>query len=81
MADRDVGLQELQADFFEDLPGVGLFGTRDVGRRPLRHNGSAAVAAFRSKVDDPIGVPNHIEVVFDDEHRIARLHEAIQHIE
>lgn len=37
------------------------------GRRPFEDDLSAAMPAFRPHVDDPVGVADDIEVVFDDD--------------
>ena len=38
------------------LPRVGLLHARHLLRRPLRHESSAVLAAFRAKIDDPIRI-------------------------
>ena len=38
-------------------------------------------AAFRAQVDDPIGGLNHVQVVFDDDDRVAGIDEAVQHLQ
>src|SRR5882672_1498421 len=48
-------------------------------RRALRHDPSAAVAALGSQVDDPVGFREHVQVVLDDEHAVAGVHEPVQH--
>src|SRR3546814_6664374 len=35
------------------------------------YNLAARVAAFRTQVDQPVGRPDHIQVVFDDKQRMA----------
>jgi len=44
------------------------------------HDLTTLVATFGSKVDDPVGAANHIEVVLDYEHRIALVHQPLNHI-
>ena len=58
-------------NLFEELAGVGGFHFRDLLRRALRDDGAALVAAFRPEVDDVIGHFNDIEIVLDDENRVA----------
>ena len=41
---------------------------------------TALVPAFRPQVEDPIRALDHIEVVFDHEHRVPRLDEALEAI-
>ena len=38
-------------------------------------------AAFGAKVDDPVGRLDHLDVVFDHEHRVAGLDETVQHLQ
>ena len=42
---------------------------------------AAAGAAFGAEVDHPVGRLDHVEIVLDDEDRVARLDEAVQHFE
>ena len=42
-------------------------------------NLTAAAAAFRPEIDDPVGGSDHIEVVFDDDYRVAVIGEPVQH--
>ena len=42
---------------------------------------AASIATFRSEVNDPIGIFDHVEVVFDDEDGIARFDEAIEDVQ
>src|SRR5438128_1820606 len=50
-------------------------------RRGGRDQLAARVAAFRAEIDDPVGLLDHVEVVLDHEHRVARVDEALQHLE
>ena len=47
-------------------------------RRALRDDGAALVAAFRAKVDDVVGDFDDIEIVFDDENRVALVAERLE---
>ena len=38
-------------------------------------------AAFRAEVDDPIGRLDHVQVVLDDQHGVARVDEIVQHLQ
>src|SRR5208282_1549610 len=53
---------------------------RHVLRSSLRHDSPAALAAFWAKVDDPVGLLDDIQIVFDDQNRIAEVDEALQDI-
>ena len=39
------------------------------------------IAAVGAEVDDPVGGLDDVEVVLDDEHRVAAVHEAMEHFE
>src|SRR3954468_12728656 len=64
--------------FPERLAGVAAFASRDSLRRPFCHKFSAGLAAFRAKVDHPIGRPDQVQVMFYDKHRVTRIHEALE---
>ncbi len=49
---------------------------RHLLRRALGHDDAAALAAFGPEVDDPVGALDDVEVVLDDEHGVARVHQA-----
>ncbi len=36
-------------------------------------------AAFGAQVDDPVGLGDHVQVVLDDDHAVAAVHQAVQH--
>ena len=48
-------------------------------RRTLGHDPAAAVAALGAQVDDPVRLGDHVQVVLDDHHRVARVHQPVQH--
>ena len=52
---------------------------RCVARRTLRDDAAAAVAALRAQVDDPVGFGDHVEIVLDDDHRVAGIDQPVQH--
>ena len=47
----------------------------------LGDDGVAVVAALRSQVDDPVGGGDDVEVVLDDDHRVARRDEPVEDAE
>ena len=57
----------------QELAGVRRPHLRDVLRRSLRDDPAAAVAALGPEVDDPVGRPDDVEVVLDDDDRVALL--------
>src|SRR5260370_9137078 len=68
-------------DAGEGLAGVGLFGAGDELGRALGDNAAAAFTAFGAEVDDPVGLFDDVEVVLDDEHRVAEIDEALENVE
>src|SRR5690606_38022123 len=42
---------------------------------------AAAVAAFGPEVDDPVSALDHVEVVFDHDHRVTRIDQPSEHFE
>src|SRR5687767_14130961 len=54
------------------LPRRRAFGGRDLLRRAGDEDFAAALAALRTQVDDPVCRLDHVEVVLDDDDRVAR---------
>ena len=50
-------------------------------RRALGDNGAVALPALGSQVDDPVGGGDDIEVVLDDDHRVAARDEPVDDAE
>ena len=46
-----------------------------------RNHGSAAIAAFGSKIDQPVRAFHDIEIVFDDDERVTLVSKTIEHSE
>src|SRR4051794_15285613 len=65
----------------EELAGEAARGLRHVLGRPLRDHAAAAVTALRPEVDDPVGRLDDVEVVLDDEDRVADVDQTLQHTE
>ena len=54
---------------------------RDVFRRALRHDAAAAIAALGAEVQDPVGGLDHLQIVLDHHHGVARVHQGVQHFQ
>ena len=65
----------------QELPGVALVHGGNLAGRAGRDHAPAAVAAFRTEVDDPVGGLDHLQVVLDHHHRVAALHQRVQHLQ
>src|SRR5579864_28255 len=64
----------------ECLPRIRLLVPCDLLGRPLGDDSSAVFATFRAEVDDPIGISDHIKIVLDDDDRVPKIREPVQHI-
>jgi len=51
--------------------GVAVFVARDFLGCALCNDVAAMFSTFRAKIENPIGALHHVEVVFDDNHRVA----------
>lgn len=60
---------------------IAFFRFCDFFRRALSDDSAAAVTAFRSQVDDIIGHFDHVQVMLDDNHRIALVDQSLQHFQ
>ncbi len=49
--------------------------------RSLRHYFTPLGAAFGAHIDDPIGAFDDVEVVFDNQHCVPRIHQSIEHFD
>src|SRR6266852_8760217 len=65
----------------EHLAGIRLFRAGNEFRRPLRHDAAAALPAFGAKVNNPVCLFDDVEMVLNDKHRVAKVHEALQNVE
>src|SRR6185312_1774968 len=50
-------------------------------RRARGHDLAAAGTPLRAEIDHPVRRLNHVQVVLDDEHRVALFGEAVEHVE
>ena len=57
---------------------VALFTLGHLLGRSLGDNHAARIAAFRTKVDQPVGALDDIEVVLDDHQRVTRIRQTVQ---
>src|SRR5262249_62235840 len=57
----------------QELPRIRALDLGDLLRRTGRDHLAAGLAALWSEVDDPVRLLDHVEVVLDHEHRVARV--------
>ena len=65
----------------EELACVGAGGGGDLRWTAFTHDAAAVLAAFRAEVDDPIGVADDVEIVLDDDDRIAQICQPVKDFE
>jgi hypothetical protein len=63
------------------LPGIGLFHARNLLRRALSHQAAAIFPALWTEVKNPVRVPDYVQIMLDDDHRIAQIGEPMQDVE
>ena len=64
----------------EVVAGIAPLDLGNLFRRAGRDHLPAAIAAFWSNVDDMVRGLDDIEVVFNDDHSIALIHQLVQHL-
>src|SRR5690349_12360353 len=64
----------------EVFAGVGGRRLRHLFRRAGRDHTATLVAAFRTEVDDPVGGLDDLKIVLDHDHRVALVHQLMQHL-
>ena len=67
--------------FFQELTGVALGAARAIFRCAGKDDAAARVAALRTEIDDMIGHLDDVQVVLNDEHRVARVGQTIENID
>ena len=63
------------------MTGRGSLRRGDGFGRAGDHDLPSPISAFRPEVDDPVGGLDHVEVVLDDDHRVARVDQAVENLE
>ena len=58
-----------------EMPRYDCSGLGNVLRDPLGDDLTTTAASFGSQVDDPVDGLDHIEVVLDDDHGVALVHQ------
>lgn len=66
---------------FQKFARIAAWGAGYFVRSARRDDLAAGRPAFGADVDDVVGDLNHVEVVFDDDDRIAAVDEFVQHVE
>ena len=71
----------VREDFGQRLAGEGRRALGHLFRRAGRDNVTARIASFRSQIDDPVGRLDHVQVVLDDQYRVAAIHKIVEHFQ
>src|SRR5277367_2475117 len=68
-------------DAGQGLARIGFFRAGYEFRWALRHDAASAFAAFGTEIDDPVGLFDHVEVVLDDQHGVAKGNQTLEHVQ
>src|SRR6185437_13130266 len=71
----------LGEEFGQRLACVGFLVARHLLGRALGNDSSAFFAALRAEINDPVGITDHVQVVFDDDDGIAQISQPMQYVE
>ncbi len=66
---------------FKRLARVASGASRNVFRRALRYDFPARIPGIRSEINNPIGGLDHIEIVFDHQHGMTGIDEALKNLQ
>ena len=58
---------------------MALISLHNILGRALSHDYAAAISAFRSHIDDPVGCFHHFKIMLDHNHRIALIDKLVEH--
>ena len=65
----------------QNLTRVALLHCGNLFGASLGHHRSAAVSAFGTHIDDPVGTLDHVQIVFDHNDRVPLIHQTVEDIE
>src|SRR5580658_2558494 len=65
----------------ENLSSVGFFHARHLFGRALGNYAAAFFAAFGAEINDPVGLFNDVEIMLDDQYRVAERDKAVENVE
>ncbi len=63
------------------LASVRLFAAHHRFRRTLHYDSAARFATFRAKINDPVGLLNHVQVVLNDQHGVAERNQPLKNVQ
>src|SRR5947207_8671558 len=65
----------------QEEAGRGVLARRHLLRRSDCHEAAPANPAFRPEIDQVIRAPDHVQVVLDDDDRVALVDQLVQHVQ
>src|SRR5580704_5676707 len=65
----------------ENLSSVGFFHARHLFGRALSNDAAALFAAFGAEINDPVGLFDDVEIMLDDQYRVAERDKAVENVE
>src|SRR5467141_2064931 len=80
-SDSTYGLVSRLQHLAQEFPRMRALGLRDLLGRPFRHHATTQLPALGAQVDHPIGGLHHIEIVLDDDDRVALVHQPVQYFQ
>ena len=60
---------------------VSCLRSGDLFGGPLRDDGAATIAAFRPKIDNPVGASDDVQIMLDDQHAATGLNQPLKRVE
>src|ERR1017187_3034097 len=70
---RALPIRCAQQQLRERLSGIRLLRPRHLFGRALGHDAAALFAAFRTQIDDPIRIPDHVHIVLDNNDAVSQV--------
>lgn len=68
-------------DFSQEVARVADLARGDVLRSAARNDLTARVTGVWSEINDPVRTLDHIEIVFDNQHGTAGIHQSLEHLD
>src|SRR6185437_8621515 len=65
----------------QGLPSVRFLDSGNLFRRALSDNAPAVLPAFRPQINDPVSVADDVQIMLNDNDRIAQIRQAMDHLQ
>ena len=70
-----------ESRFTQEMTGMALRACGDLFGSPRNDQFAAAVTGIRAQIQHPVGVPDDIEVVFDDQDGVAGIDQTLENLQ